>query len=310
MANVDGDPQLEVIGNVASGEVQVREADGHVKTTLDPAPATGEHADKSRVLNLFEHPIAADLDGAPGVEVLKGGLTLNGLVNLGVAVGQNLPYNHVLQAWDSATGSALPPSRRPSRTTSCSPARPSPTSAAAPSARRSSAPASTCCARSPPRAPSRRASRSSPAAGSTPCPPRATWTATASSTSRPSPARAARSCGRPTARPGRQRRVVDLAPRRALHRRPRHRRAPARHRARPHRDVQGRQGAARLDAAGRRLAVRHPGALRDPQRGRRGRRERHRREHRRRARQEGRSLHDRLRGRGGTGPPAQFPPVR
>jgi hypothetical protein len=107
MANTDGDPQLEVIGNVASGDVQVRDGDGRLKTTLDPAPATGEHADKSRVLNLFEHPIAADLDGAPGVEVVKGGLTLNGLVNLGIAVGQNLPYNHVLQAWDSATGGAL-----------------------------------------------------------------------------------------------------------------------------------------------------------------------------------------------------------
>jgi hypothetical protein len=107
MADVDGDGKLEVIGNVASGDVQVREGDGHLQTTLDPAPATGDHADKSRVLNLFEHPIAADLDGRPGVEILKGGLTLNGLVNLGIAVGQNLPYNHVLQAWDATTGGAL-----------------------------------------------------------------------------------------------------------------------------------------------------------------------------------------------------------
>jgi hypothetical protein len=107
MADVDGDGKLEVIGNVASGDVQVREGDGQLKTTLDPAPATGDHADKSRVLNLFEHPIAADLDGRPGVEILKGGLTLNGLVNLGIAVGQNLPYNHVLQAWDATTGGAL-----------------------------------------------------------------------------------------------------------------------------------------------------------------------------------------------------------
>ncbi len=107
MADVDGDRQLEVIGNVASGDVQVREGDGQLKTTLDPAPATGDHADKSRVLNLFEHPIAADLDGRPGPEIIKGGLTLNGLVNLGIAVGQNLPYNHVLQAWDATTGGAL-----------------------------------------------------------------------------------------------------------------------------------------------------------------------------------------------------------
>jgi hypothetical protein len=108
MANLDADPQLEVLGGVASGDLQAREGDGRLKTTFDPAPATGEHVDRSKVLNLFEHPIAADLDGAPGVEVFKGGLTLNGLVNLGVAVGQNLPYNHVLQGWEGRTGTALP----------------------------------------------------------------------------------------------------------------------------------------------------------------------------------------------------------
>ena len=39
---------------------------------------------------------------------MKGGLTLNQLVNLGVAVGQNLPYNHVMQAWNGQTGASLP----------------------------------------------------------------------------------------------------------------------------------------------------------------------------------------------------------
>jgi hypothetical protein len=29
-------------------------------------------------------------------------------VNLGVAVGQNLPYNHVMQAWNGQTGASLP----------------------------------------------------------------------------------------------------------------------------------------------------------------------------------------------------------
>jgi hypothetical protein len=40
--------------------------------------------------------------------VIKGGLTLNQLVNLGIATGQNLPYNHVVQAWDGKTGNELP----------------------------------------------------------------------------------------------------------------------------------------------------------------------------------------------------------
>ena len=34
--------------------------------------------------------------------MIKGGLTLNQLVNLGIATGQNLPYNHVVQAWNGA----------------------------------------------------------------------------------------------------------------------------------------------------------------------------------------------------------------
>jgi hypothetical protein len=59
------------------------------------------------VINLFENPIAANIDGAPGPEIIKGGVTLNQVVNLGVAVGQNLPYNHVVQGWSGATGAAL-----------------------------------------------------------------------------------------------------------------------------------------------------------------------------------------------------------
>ena len=109
LANVDADPLLEVIGNVATGDVEAHNGDGSAVTTYDASPAGGEHVDKARVLNLFENPIVADLDSTlPGPEVVKGGLTLNQLVNLGVAVGQNLPYNHVMQAWNGQTGASLP----------------------------------------------------------------------------------------------------------------------------------------------------------------------------------------------------------
>ena len=60
------------------------------------------------MINLFENPIAANLDGVAGPEIIKGGVTLNQVVNLGVAVGQNLPYNHVVQAWNGQTGASLP----------------------------------------------------------------------------------------------------------------------------------------------------------------------------------------------------------
>jgi hypothetical protein len=108
MGDVDGDGKLDVINNAATGDLQSFRADGSRITVYDPTPPTGEHVDKSRVLNLFENPIVANLDGQPGLEVIKGGLTLNQVVNLGVATGQNLPYNHVVQAWDGRTGNELP----------------------------------------------------------------------------------------------------------------------------------------------------------------------------------------------------------
>src|SRR4030095_1965163 len=37
-----------------------------------------------------------------------GGVTHNHLFNIGVGVGQNLPYNHVVQAWNALTGASLP----------------------------------------------------------------------------------------------------------------------------------------------------------------------------------------------------------
>jgi len=108
LANVDGDPELETIGNIASGEVEATNGNGTNAAQYDSEPAGGEHVDKSKVVNLFENPIAANIDGVAGPEIIKGGVTLNQVVNLGVAVGQNLPYNHVVQAWNAQTGASLP----------------------------------------------------------------------------------------------------------------------------------------------------------------------------------------------------------
>jgi len=108
LANVDNDAALEAIGNVATGDVEARNGSGSSAVSYDSSPDSGEAVDKSKVLNLFENPIAANLDGVPGPEIIKGGITLNGLVNVGVGVGQNLPYNHVVQAWNAQTGVSLP----------------------------------------------------------------------------------------------------------------------------------------------------------------------------------------------------------
>ena len=59
------------------------------------------------MVNLADYPSVGDLSGDGTPDVVKGGLTLNGVANL-LAVNQNLPYCHVEQAWDPVTGTALP----------------------------------------------------------------------------------------------------------------------------------------------------------------------------------------------------------
>jgi hypothetical protein len=106
LADVNGDGKLDVIGNIATGDVTAVDSTGKQIVTYDSQPASGETVDKTKVLNLFENPIVAKLDGQ--LDVIKGGITLDGLVNVGIAVGQNLPYNHVVQAWNAQTGQELP----------------------------------------------------------------------------------------------------------------------------------------------------------------------------------------------------------
>ena len=107
LGDVNGDGKLDVIGNVATGDVTATKYDGTNLVQYDSQPQGGENVDKSKIINLFENPIVANLTGA-GPEVIKGGVTLNQIVNLGVAVGQNLPYNHVVQAWNARTGAEIP----------------------------------------------------------------------------------------------------------------------------------------------------------------------------------------------------------
>jgi hypothetical protein len=63
--------------------------------------------DQGPVLNLADYTSIGDILGTGTPAAVKGGLTLNGVVNL-LAVNQNLPFNHVEQAWDLTTGSAIP----------------------------------------------------------------------------------------------------------------------------------------------------------------------------------------------------------
>jgi hypothetical protein len=109
LGNVDADPALEVIGAISTGELTATNGDGSSAATYPSTPSAGESPNGVKVLNFFEYPILAELDGAfPGPEVAKSGITLPGLLNVGVLTGLNAPYNHVVQAWGRDPGASNP----------------------------------------------------------------------------------------------------------------------------------------------------------------------------------------------------------
>jgi hypothetical protein len=108
LGDVTGDGKLDVIGNIATGSLTARDGGGAQLHEFTPTPPGGEHQDRSFIANAFDYPIVADIDPvSPGPEVAKAGLTLQGAANL-LAVGQNQPFNHVLQAWNGENGNSLP----------------------------------------------------------------------------------------------------------------------------------------------------------------------------------------------------------
>ena len=107
LGDVTGDGRLDVIGNIATGGLTARDQAGAEIHSFTATPPGGEHQDRSLIANAFDHPIVADVDSlSPGPEVAKAGLTLQGAANL-LLVGQNLPFNHVLQAWNGENGDSL-----------------------------------------------------------------------------------------------------------------------------------------------------------------------------------------------------------
>ncbi len=70
------------------------------------AALSGNSADPGLVLNLADYAAVGALAGDT-LNVIKGGLTVNGAANL-LAVNQNLPFAHVVQAWDAGSGAGVP----------------------------------------------------------------------------------------------------------------------------------------------------------------------------------------------------------
>jgi Subtilase family/FG-GAP-like repeat len=105
--DVDGDGNDEVTVSAGTGQAKLVDGDGSVIRTYETGGKPGENFDPSMVLNLADYPSIGDLSGSGNPVVIKGGLTLNGVINL-LLVNQNLQFNHVVQAWDPDTGQFVP----------------------------------------------------------------------------------------------------------------------------------------------------------------------------------------------------------
>ncbi len=102
VADFDGDGLDDVIASMTTGNVTLFGGDG--SSTAFGSQGTvngGATSEASKVLNLFENAIVGNLDGRGQLDVAKVGVTAGQVANL-LLVGQNLPYNHVVQAWDSS----------------------------------------------------------------------------------------------------------------------------------------------------------------------------------------------------------------
>jgi Ca2+-binding RTX toxin-like protein len=107
--NGDGTDEVSVsagTGVVGAGGAELVDGGGNVISNYTSA-ASPNVTDTGPILNLADYPSIGDLSGGGNPSVIKGGLTINGVANL-LAVNQNLPFNHVEQAWDPVTGTPLP----------------------------------------------------------------------------------------------------------------------------------------------------------------------------------------------------------
>ncbi|HEX9889040.1 MAG TPA: hypothetical protein VGA69_06150, partial [Nitriliruptorales bacterium] len=109
VGDLDGDGELEVFTSAVTAPTVRLSAAGEVEqrfATTVPGPAS-DTTDRSGYIQFLEWPALGDLDRDGGLEAFKGAISLNALLNLVIA-GQNLPQDHVIQAWDGATGEYLP----------------------------------------------------------------------------------------------------------------------------------------------------------------------------------------------------------
>ncbi|MBA2282009.1 MAG: S8 family serine peptidase, partial [Acidimicrobiia bacterium] len=107
LADLDEDGDDEVVAGIVSGTQRVLDGDGtELRQLRTQGPVVGGDSPEVQLVNLAEYPVIGDL-GDGTLSIAKGGATLNTAINL-LLVGQNLPYDHVLQVYDATTGEYRP----------------------------------------------------------------------------------------------------------------------------------------------------------------------------------------------------------
>jgi hypothetical protein len=114
-ADFDVDPEnpesTELVVSAALGNLQIVRADGTAIRTMSPDISAGDGApsdsvDQTAMIDLLSYPAIADFDGDTDLDIIKGMVSAAGVADL-ILVGQNVPFNHLIGAWDANTGTRL-----------------------------------------------------------------------------------------------------------------------------------------------------------------------------------------------------------
>ena len=104
-----GGQQRIVASTTGSATIGIYKPDGSLATGIEQGAygATSDATDRSGTINLFESASVGKLLPAGDPDIVKYGLSLGDVANLALA-GQNVPYNHLIGAYDPTTGAPLP----------------------------------------------------------------------------------------------------------------------------------------------------------------------------------------------------------
>lgn len=102
--------QRSVVVSTTGGALSIYAPDGTQRRTMQqnaPGPGSNQTDTSGAQLNLFESAAIGDVAGLGSPAVVKYGVSISQAANL-LLTGQNFPYNHLIGAYDGATGAALP----------------------------------------------------------------------------------------------------------------------------------------------------------------------------------------------------------